>query len=172
MVKLKPMTNALRSKINDYIRNKKDISDLIDGVDIKGENLARSIIKRMDRIEQDVSRCNFAGAIIGTESNTITLSACFARNCCFKGTKFVGKTIFRKTIFKGSDFTDAWVPFAEYQYADFRGCKWCGCVIRIGSSEGIKSKWDMNLFTQLIKFWDISGAEQLMGSCKVGENNG
>ena len=40
----RPMTHELRSKIQSYIKNKMDISPLIEGVCIKGENLSHAVI--------------------------------------------------------------------------------------------------------------------------------
>ena len=50
LTQVKPMTEDLRNKIQMYIKNGMDISDLIDGVSIKGENFCNAKIKRLVNI--------------------------------------------------------------------------------------------------------------------------
>lgn len=155
---MKTPTASLKKKIQTYVKNGMDISDLIDGVNIKGMDLGRSRIKRLNIVGQNISGTNFANAIIGEENNTVIISGCNVRNCSFQGAKVLGKFLFRKNDARGCIFREAWLPFAEYQHTDFRQCSWCDCVIRIGARAGCGAKFDRGLFRELTKYWNVSVA--------------
>jgi len=153
--KMKPMTHVLRAKINSYIKNRLDIAPLIDGVAIKGENLGSSVITYMTRVDDDLSNCNFTNARIGLPDNEINLSGSILTNCNFRGAVFQGRTLFRAVKARGANFAEAFLPYAEYQFGDFRNATFCDTVIRIGSRVGKGAKFDKNLFRELARFWGV-----------------
>jgi len=148
---MRKMSKDIRNKVNTYIRNGLDISELIQDCSIKGENLSRAIITKFNRLKDDMTGCNLSGAIIGTEGETSNLSGSIVKNCCFKGAKFKGKLVIRKSNVRGSNFTDCFMPYTQHQFSDFRGCKFCRAIIQIGSYESIGSKFDEDFFKDLGK---------------------
>lgn len=152
---MKPISHELRKKIKTYIKNKLDISELIKDIDIKKEDLSGAIISKFDRINDNISGCNLARAIIGKEGELTQLSNTKMLNCCFKGTRFLGRVWFRKVDARGSNFSEAWLPYVEYQYADLRDCTFCSTIFPIGSREGYKAKFSKNFFKELTKAWII-----------------
>jgi len=138
---MKPMTNELREKIRTYIKNKLDISDLIKDVDIKGEDLSYAIIKNFDRVNDDISGCNFTSCIIGEKDKVTNLSGTIMRNCSFKDAKFLGKVYMRKVDAQGSTFRDCYMPYAEIQYSNFKNCCVCGWILPFSGRGFLKTKW-------------------------------
>ena len=80
---MKQMTHGLRKKIRLMVKNKHDISDIIENVNIKGEDLSHAIISRFNRTGQDMSRTNFSHATIGQEGVVTNLSGNKLRDCDF-----------------------------------------------------------------------------------------
>lgn len=156
---MKQLSNELKNKINSYIKNKIDISDLLIGYDIKGLDLSNSVISNFNRINEDLSNTNFAGATIGIEGKITNLSNNNFQHCNFRGTRFLGKIFMRRCDCRNASFAEAFLPYVEYQYSDFRGCKFCATTLTIGSREGLKAKFSKELFTELIKYWDIEGVK-------------
>ena len=146
---MRPMTQDLRSKIQMYIKNNIDISDLIDGVSIKGENLSGAIIKKLSRPGDDISGCNLSRAIIGDEGGTVDLNSCIARECSFKETRFNCKLEFRKVDARGSNFSGAFLAWMSYEYTDFRHCRFCDIVMCIGSIPMKGTKFDSHFFKEI-----------------------
>ena len=154
-MKLKPMTASLYEKIQKKIKNRQDISDLIDGVDIRNVDLSRAIIKNFNRPNGDISNVNLSYAIIGEEGKQINFAGCKMRHVNFHGAKFLGKLILRGADLRFSDLSEAFIPYVVYQRADLRGCKFCGIVFKLGSLEGLKAKFDSQFFVDLARAWDI-----------------
>jgi len=150
-----PMTHELRKKIQLYIKNKLDIATLIDGVQITGENFNGAIITRLFRLEEDLSNCSFANAVIGTAEGEVNFSGSNLTNCNFRGVVFPGRVLFRNVRARGANLSDAYLPYMEYQGADFRSATFCDAVIRIGSRQGKGAKFDKNLFRALARFWGV-----------------
>lgn len=149
------MTDELRKKIQIYIKNRLDISPLIKDVSIKGENLSGAIIKDFNRVGDNISGCNLSRAIIGEEGKVTNISGTIARNCIFKGTKFLAKVFARKCNFNYSNFSEAFLAYWEYQYSSFLHCTFCDTVIPIGSRIGLGAIFDENLFKELSKLWNL-----------------
>jgi len=151
----KPMTDKIRDKIKMYVKNKADISELIQDIDIKGENLSNTIIKTISRKKCDIRGTDFSGAIIGEVGKVTNLSSNDFRNCSFRATKFVGVIFLRHCDCRGCDFGCSYMQDVEYQHSDFRNCNFCEAVMRLGVDYGYKSKVDSGIFQDLTKHWDI-----------------
>ncbi len=149
------MTEELRKKIKTYIKNKIDISPLIQDIDLKGEDLSGAIIKTFNRVEDDLSGCNFSRCIIGEEGKITNLSGTKFRNCNFRGTKFLGKIFLRHCDCRNSDFSEAWMPYVEGQFSDFRECKICEVFTRIGTDYWFKAKFDEGVLGDFPKMWGL-----------------
>ena len=152
---MKPFTHELRKEIDIKIKNQLDIADLIEDVDIRNQDLSYAVISKFDRQSSDISNCNLSRAVIGKEGQTNNLCSVKANNVIFKGAKFLGKTLLRHADLRNSNFTETYMPYVEYQYADFRGCRFCAMTITIGSREGLKAKFDKNFMEELTKYWQI-----------------
>ncbi len=152
---MKPMTHTLRLKIKMAIKNNLDISDLIENVDIKGENLSNAIIQRFNRTSQNMSRTNFSCASIGKKGTITNLSNNKFFDCNFSETKFLGIVYLRRCDCSGSNFSGAECHNVEYQHSIFKNCNFCEAIFRLGSDYGYKAKFDKNLFQDLAKHWNI-----------------
>ena len=152
---MKPVTHELRNKIKMMIKNKEDISDLLDNIDIRGEDLSYAIIKRFNRTKQNLSRTKFTYAVIGEEGIVTNLSGNIFRECDFCNTHFLGTVYMRRCDCRGSNFSCAWMHNVEYQYSDMRQCNFCEAILRLGSDYGYKTKVDKNIFLDLAKHWNI-----------------
>lgn len=151
----RPMTNELRDKIRTYIKNKIDISSLIDGICIKGENLSHSIIKYMNRSEDDISDCNFAYAKLGSDDKILSIIRCKMINCNFEEAEFIGKAHVRSCQAQNCNFKGANVSKADYQHTNFKGSTFCNAIIRIGTTEGIGAIFPKEMFEELCRGWSM-----------------
>lgn len=151
----KPMTSELRKKIKTYIKNKKDISELIADVNLQGENLDYAIIKHFKRHNANLSKTSFQYAKIGTKNDIVSICDCNLQETNFSDTIFVGKTFLRRNDARNSLFNGANCANVEYQYTDFRGATFCEAVLRIGTSYGYMAKFDESLFQDLAKYWNV-----------------
>ena len=151
----KKMTEIIRDKIKIYKKNNKDISELIEDYDLKGEDLSRCLIKKLNRINEDISNTNFFGSIIGEEGATTILSGCDLRNCNFSTCKFLGHLILRASDMRNSTFISTWFPDVEYQYADFRDVVLCSAVMKFGINEGLNAKFSKKTFEELFSKWIV-----------------
>lgn len=152
---MKTMTNELRSKIQLRIKNKLDISDLIEGVSIKGEDLSHSIIKKFNRVNEDISGVNLAFSEIGEIGKVTNISGNVMKDVCLKGTKLYGVIYMRRCKCLRVNFSGAYMPYIEYQYTDFQNCTFCDCIMRIGSVVGMGANFDDKFFQELSKYWGI-----------------
>jgi uncharacterized protein YjbI with pentapeptide repeats len=152
---MKPMTHILREKIGTYIKNGLDISDLIDDVDIRNENLSFSVISKYKIINGDISGCNFSNAKLGdpTNKNIFMFLNSNVSHCNFEGVKFVGKTFMRGCKANNCNFKNADVSKADYQHTDFTGSTFCNSIITIGTSLGLGCKFPKQIFDDLTQGW-------------------
>lgn len=141
--------NELRIRI----KNNLDISDIIKNKDIRGLDLSYAIISDFNRIKDDISNCNLSYAIIGRDNIITNLSGTKMINCNFKGAKFLGKVWLRRVDARNSNWSGAYVPYVEYQYADFRGATFCDTIITIGSRQGLGAKFSKRFLDELCKHW-------------------
>jgi uncharacterized protein YjbI with pentapeptide repeats len=153
---MRKLTHAEKETIQTYIKNKIDISDKLINIDISGEDLSYAIIKKFNRLNDNMKGLNLAYATIGEEGQVTIWSGNNLSNVNFHGTKFVGTVFMRRCICKGANFTETFMPNLEYQYTDFRGAKFCSAVIRIGSREGLGAQFDKSLWDNLTKGWIIT----------------
>jgi uncharacterized protein YjbI with pentapeptide repeats len=152
---MKPVTNELKAKIRLMVKNKLDISDLIQDVNINGADLSYAIITKFDRIRQTISNVNFSYATIGDMRRITNLSRSKFYNCIFCYTKFIGIIYLRHAYCKDCNFNCAYLPDVEYQYSVFENCTFCESVLRIGTDYGYKAIFDKNLFKDLSKHWGV-----------------
>lgn len=151
-----PMTNDLRKKVQSYIKNHIDISELIKDVDIKGEDLSFAIIKKLYRKDTDMRGCNFSNSFLGEEKGNnvqFSLINCDMRNCNFQGAKFVGYAFVRGCNAQNCNFRGADVSKASYEHTDFTNSTFCGIIMRLGTKDGIGCLFPKDLLEQLTKEW-------------------
>jgi uncharacterized protein YjbI with pentapeptide repeats len=152
---MKAMSHDLRERITLAIKNGSDISELIKGVSIKGENLSGALITEFDVTGQDISRCDFSRATIGTKDNVVYMNNTRARECSFVRATFPGKVMARRADFTGSSFKGAFIPYADYKFADLRGCTFCDTVFSIGTPRAAGAMFSEDFFKDLAKYWGI-----------------
>jgi len=150
---MKPLTNDLKKKIEVNIKNKIDISELIDGVDLRGADLSRAIIKNIRLTGIDIRGTNWSYAKIGNVETPSYFIKCNLDNSNFYGIEFTGKFWARSCSAKNCNFKYANLANAEYQYTDFTGSDFCDSVLRIGTREGLGCIFPPTLFEQLCKGW-------------------
>lgn len=153
---MKPITNVLRQEIKTRIKNGIDISDLLINIDIKGEDLSRAIISKIQIIDGDISGCNFYMCTFGSNSSS-SVDVSFIRtkmqNCNFDSSIFLGKAWMRSCDAKNCNFKNANVANVSYEYTDFRNSTFCGAIIKIGTRENLKSIFDVGLLKDLTSSW-------------------
>lgn len=152
----KPIDDILKRQIAIHIKNRLDIGSLIKDVDIRGLDLSYAIIKEFNRINDDISNCNFSNAVIGEEGKITNLSGSKMVNCCFKEAKLLGRVLMKNVDGRNCNFRETFMPYVEYQYSNFEGASFCDAIFRIGSRVGIGAKFDKNLFAELSKWWGIT----------------
>lgn len=150
---MKAITSTLRTQITDRIRNKIDISDLLEDVNFKGENLSNAIISKLRIIDRDISGTNFSNTILGNDKDIFTILRCNIENCNFNGAKFIGKALVRSCNAKNCNFKNADVALASYEYTDFSGSSFCNAIIKVDSRGGLGAIFDINLLKELCKEW-------------------
>lgn len=152
---MKPMTDSLRKRIKQHIKNRLDISELIKDIDIRNEDFSYAIIRDFERISVDISGVNLSHAIIGREDKITRIISCKIKNSVWTGAQFIGKVFFRRNVCYGSDFGEVNAAHVEYQHTDFRGCTFCGIILRLGTDYAFGSKFDDRFFQDLATAWNI-----------------
>lgn len=157
-----PLTNELQAKIREYAKNGIDISELIKDVNLSGADLSHCVIKHLVIVDQHLKNINFSYTTIGEEKGSpVNISGNKLSNITFKGTKFVTTIFFRRNECKNCNFSEAFVPYVEYQKTTFdAGCTFCSTVFRIGSREGLGAKFDVSFFRELAKYWGVKIVEE------------
>lgn len=150
---MRSMTSILREQIKERIRNKIDISDLIEDVDIKGENLSNAIISKLRIINSNISGCNFSNSILGNDKDIFTLIRVTMDNCNFNGAKFIGNAQIRSCKARNCNFKNSDVALVSYEYTDFSGSTFCNAKITIDSRGGLGAIFDISLLKDLTKEW-------------------
>ena len=130
------MTHEVRKKVKTLIKNRIDISDIIEKYSIRGEDLSGAIISRFVRTDENMSCCNLSRAIIGDDNLISNFNRANARNCNFKGSVWKGRVLARRIDARGSNFNGAIMPHVDYRYADLRNCNFCDTVFCIGTERG------------------------------------
>lgn len=152
---MKPLTSDLKKKILERVKSKIDISDLIEGVDLRGADLSNTIIKKLRITDVDISNSNFSGSQLGDETGQtiFTIIRCKLNNCNFFGTKFVGKAWVRSCTAHNCNLNESDVSKVSYEHTDFTGSTFCGATLRIGTREGIGCIFPKGLLEDLTKEW-------------------
>lgn len=159
MLAKKKMTESAKEKINLYIKNGVDISDLIESYELQDMTLSRAVIKRMVRLNEDLSNINFSFCQFGRENEVIDLSGSNLKNCNFNDSRFFGELWLRRADVRGSSFKRAIIPYIQYQFADLRNVNICDAVFRIGSHCGYMAKVSKSLFEDIAKHMQVHIAE-------------
>ena len=152
---MEQISASLRKKIKQYIKNKIDISPLIEGKIIKGEDFSYAIITKMKRKEEDISDCNFSNCIIGSEDTIVSLLKCKMKNCNFESAKFIGTTWIRYCDARNCNFKNADVSNVDYRFSDFRDGDFCSAKITISTQSGIGCRFPIKMFDELCKGWKM-----------------
>ena len=150
---MKIISNEHREQINSYIKNGKDISGLLEGYELKNQSFSKAIIKKLNRYNEDISNCNFSYSTIGDLNTETNLSGCNLKGTSFKGAKFLGRTIIRNADMRNCNLSNTDLNEFEYQNSDFRGGKFCGCVLKIGTDAGQGAIVDEGLIALLKRGW-------------------
>lgn len=153
---LKNMPHELRSAIKMHIKNKLDIAELIKGYQLEGEDLSGAVITFLDVADENISRCNFADAVVGTPSTVVNFNRVIAKECCFFRTTFPGKVLARQGDFRNSNFKGTFMPYVDYKYADMRNCNFCDCVFSIGSQKSYGAMFSEDFFKDLAQHWGVN----------------
>ena len=146
----KQMTHVIRKKIAEYKKSGIDISPLIEGIDIRGEDLSRCIINRLEVPTEDISDTNFTASTIMIIGNGAR-----AKNCRFIRTQFLTGSSLRGADLRGSNFYEANAGYLDYAYSDLRGANICAAVFSFASRFGRGAKLSSNIIDLLKKWWDI-----------------
>jgi uncharacterized protein YjbI with pentapeptide repeats len=152
---MKIINHEQRAKIDSYIKNGKDISELLEGYELKGGNFNNAIIKKITRYNEDLSNCTFVNTVIGELGTETNLSGCTFDGSNFKGAKFLGRTIIRNTSCKNCNFNETDLNHLDYSRADFRGSSFCEAIIQIGSMSGHGALFDKSILELLTRGWVI-----------------
>jgi uncharacterized protein YjbI with pentapeptide repeats len=156
MKSLKTMTSDIRNKIRQYSKNVIDISDLIIGYSLKGENLSHCVIKNIQRIDEDLTGVDFTHTKIGNSEGKIChFIRCKINNSNLDSAIFISPTWVRSCEVRNSNFRNADLAKVDYRNSDFRNTTFCDTIMRIGTGEGIGCKFDANLFEALTKGWNV-----------------
>ena len=148
---MKIFTNSIKQAIQERKKNKLDISDLIAGVDIKGQDLSLTIIKSLNRFNEDLSKTNFSGCSFGEEQKSINLVGCDLQYSNFKNAISKGIFNIKRSNLSFSNLSESFFPFVEYQHANLLGCNICDAVWRLGSRAGHGCKID----SKMLKSWGL-----------------
>ena len=150
---MQTLTHNERETINMYIKNGKDIANLIKDRNIKGENLNRAIITKLERVKDDISGCSFAFAKIGNSEDIVKILETKMQNCNFECTEFIGRAWIRSCDAQNCNFKGADVSKVDYRYTNFLGCSFCESVIKISTRSGIGCQFPKSMFEELCKGW-------------------
>ena len=156
MKPLKKMPLDLQNKIKHYAKNGIDISNIIEGYSLKGENLSHCVIKNLQRIDEDLTGVNLSFAKIGNNDGKIVyFIRCIINDSNFDSVIFVGPSWVRSCEVKNCNFRNADLSKVDYRNSDLRNSTFCDTIMRIGTSEGIGCKFSKEFFEALIKGWNV-----------------
>lgn len=150
---MKSISKEILEQIQIRIKNKIDIFDLIENVNIKGLDLSNAIISKLRIIDGNISGCNFSNCILGNDTDIFTIIKTNIENCNFNGALFIGKAMIRSCNAKNCNFKNADVSKVDYSNSDFRGSTFCGAIIRIDSRSGAGCSFGASFLQELSKEW-------------------
>jgi uncharacterized protein YjbI with pentapeptide repeats len=151
-----PYTNEIDKKVKMYIKNKKDISELIANVDIKGINLSGAIIKYLNRLKCDLRGIDFSHCILGSDDKVFSIIQCDISNCNFNYTKFIGATFLRSCKAHNCNFKNADCSKVSYEHTDFTDSDFCGITLTLETNRGLGCIMPKNLFSNLMNGWSTN----------------
>lgn len=152
---LKPLSESQKQHITIAIKNRQDISNLLVGYSIQGLNLSWAIIKTFNRIEDDLSNCNFSHAIIGQEKTITNLTSSILFHANFTKATFLGSTWLKNVNARFANFTACSFNDLHYQYGDFRHTKWCGATFRLSTNHCKGAKFSGEFLVELGKIMNL-----------------
>ena len=139
MIPLKQPTELFKQQLADMIKQQEDVSNFIQGYNIKGLNLSRAIISKFIRINENISNTLFIDAIIGTEGEITSFQGCNISGSNFTRCLFKGTTWFKNTKMQNANFHYSSVLNGHWEGADMRNCDWCGILTRFDSQHYLRS---------------------------------
>jgi len=149
---MKPLTNALKKKIQQCRKNKIDIADLIVDVDLKGADLSYCIISNIERTGCDLTGINLSHSIIGGDENKIPkFVKCNLQSANFDSATFLSHSWIRSCNARNANFRHGNFHKVAYEHTDFRGVTFCDSVLKIGTNEAVGALFDLNFFQELVK---------------------
>lgn len=152
---MKSIDSALRSKIQTYIKNQADISELIKGYDLSNEDFTGAVINELWYSGETIQNSNFTRAIIGQAEKKIYLDNARLLNCSFIRTQFPGWVQCRSMRAENCNFKGAFMAYFDYKYAHFEKCVWCDTIFSIGTERGTGATFSSDFFRELSKQWGI-----------------
>ena len=153
---MKPkLSGAQRLEIKMYIKNKLDISPLIENYCVSSEDFTGAIIKKFDRPDEDISGIVLSNCIMGEEGKVTNLNRVIARNCNWRNSIWKGEVWARRGDFRHTSMTDIFLPYIDYRYADLRNCDFCNAVFQIGTAKGLGAQFSQDFFSDLAKSWNV-----------------
>ena len=147
-LKMQNMTNDIRSKISNYKKSGIAIDDLIQGINIQGENLSGCIINKFDYSNQDISNCNLSN----TKIINANLMYAIANNVNFSYADLSGSNC-KKMSAVGANFMRANCKDTDFCLADLRGCNFCDVTWTFSARYLYKTKVSINLHELLDRIW-------------------
>jgi uncharacterized protein YjbI with pentapeptide repeats len=151
-----PFTNSIKEKVNMYIKNGKDISELIKDVDIKGQDFTRAKIAYLNRSKCDLKGINFSHCILGSDDKVFSIIQCDISNCNFNYANFVGATFLRSCKAHNCNFKNADCSKVDYQHTDFTDSDFCGITLTLETNRGLGCTMPKNLFSNLMNGWSTN----------------
>ena len=156
MKSLRKMSPDIQSKIRQYAKNGIDVSNIIEGYSLKGEDLSHCVIKNLQRIDEDITGVNFAHAKIGNlDDKTIYFLRCKGNDSNFDSVIFIGKTWIRSCEIRNCNFRNANLATVDYRNSDFTNSVFCDTIMRIGTSEGTGCIFSKEFFEALVPGWKV-----------------
>jgi uncharacterized protein YjbI with pentapeptide repeats len=145
------MTEALKSKISEYRKNKVDIAPIIKDVDLKGADLSYCVLSHIERVKEDLTGINLSHAIVGSEGKINKFLNCKLTSANFDSVIFTSTTWLRSCDLRNANLRKGDFSKCAYEHSDFRGTTFCDAILRVGTNEAVGAKFDLNFFQELVK---------------------
>lgn len=151
------MNTELQDKIHQYTKSQKDISELIQNVDLRNADLSHAVISNFNVSNQDISGCRLVAAKIQHASMIKTV----AHNVQFN---FADMSYANCSYIdaRDSNFLNANCAFTVFRYGDVRNSNICDATITLSPKYFYKTKISGNIFDLMRRIWDISSDETKM----------
>lgn len=149
----KKMPHEVYQKVLVYRKNRKDISSLLEPYVLKGLDLSGTIIKKFERINDDLTGINFSHCIIGESGSSTVLTGSVLNNSNFYKTKFLGRLKANHVTARDCNFNKCYMPFVSYKKADLRGSTFCSAIWQWGNDCGAGAKFSKETLEEFFKHW-------------------